>query len=220
VPLSARTGLGGWCHRQIHDFHHTMNEVGTTPIIHILAIPSLRTHPTIIPHQLAAVCCVVCWLFHEIYTLSMPYPLIIAYKLGPISLFDHFSASPLASAGSQLYPMHMKHNGATRTLLRLLDGVFPNSAYIQCILMRRRQQSGRYSAPALPTTTAPPQNVPLSPLMRLVAPRVAAAALDGGRPWEWGRRRVTIVNDKKEWARITGPNPETRSALPPLDPMW
>jgi hypothetical protein len=27
-----------------------------------------------------------------------------------------------------------------------------------------------------------PQNVPLSLLMRLIAPRVAAAALDGGRP--------------------------------------
>jgi hypothetical protein len=59
------------------------------------------------------------------YTLSMPYPLIIAYKLGPISLFDHFSASPLGGDGSQLHPMHMKHNGATRTLLRLIDGVFP-----------------------------------------------------------------------------------------------
>jgi hypothetical protein len=101
-----------------------MNEVGMTPIIHILAIPSLRTHPTIIPHQLAAVCCVVCWLFHEIYPIHA-YPLIIAHKLGPISLFDHFSASPLGGDGSQLYSMHMKHNGATRTLLLLIDGVFP-----------------------------------------------------------------------------------------------
>ena len=57
----------------------------------------------------------------------------------------------------------------------------------QCKLLRRRQQSGRYSAPEPPTTAALPQNVPLSPLMRLVAPRVAAAALDGGRPW-WMRR--------------------------------
>jgi hypothetical protein len=34
--------------------------------------------------------------------------------------------------------------------------------------------------------------------MRLVAPRVAAAALDGGVNDEWGRRSVAIVNDKNE----------------------
>jgi hypothetical protein len=55
----------------------------------------------------------------------MPYPLIIAYKLVLISQFDHFSASLLGGDGSQLYPVHMKHNGATRTLLQLIDGVFP-----------------------------------------------------------------------------------------------
>ena len=115
------------------------------------------------------------------YTLSTPYPLIIAYKLGPISLFDHFSASPLGDDGSQLYPMHMKHNGATGTLLRLIDGVFPIFDLYTVYIDAAAKQSGRYSAPALPTTTAPPQNVPLSPLMRLVAPRVAEAALDGGR---------------------------------------
>jgi hypothetical protein len=43
-------------------------------------------------------------------------------------------------------------------------------------------QNSRYSALALPTTTALPQIVPLSPLMRLVAQCVAVAALDGGRP--------------------------------------
>jgi hypothetical protein len=124
--------------------------------------------------------------YFMIYTLSMPYPLIIAYKLGPISLFDHFSSFPLKSDGSQLYPMHMKHNGATRTLLRLIDGVFPNLAYIQCKLLWQLTQNGRYSASALPTTTALPQNVPLSLLMRLVAPRVAAATLDGGRMMNGG----------------------------------
>ena len=78
--------------------------------------------------------------------------------------------------------MHMKHNGASKTLILLIDGVYPIFGLVQCIFMRRRQHSGRYSAPALPTTAALPQNVPLSPLMRLVAPRVAAAALNGGRP--------------------------------------
>jgi hypothetical protein len=90
--------------------------------------------------------------------------------------------TPLGGDCSQLYPMHMKHNGATRTLLRLIDGVFPNSAYLQCKLLQRPTQNGCYSAPALPTTTALPQIVPLSPLMSLVAPRVAAAALDGSHP--------------------------------------
>ena len=85
-----------------------------------------------------------------------------------------------------------------------LMGYFQYSTYTQCISMRRRQQSGRYSAPALPTTTAPPQNVPLSPLMRLVAPRVAAAALDGGRSW-WMGRRMVHHRQRQKWARITGP---------------
>jgi hypothetical protein len=90
--------------------------------------------------------------------------------------------TPLGGDCSQLYPMHMKHNGATRTLLRLINGVFRNSAYLQCKLLRRPMQNSRYSALALPTTTALPQIVPLSPLMRLVAQCVAVAALDGGRP--------------------------------------
>ena len=60
-----------------------------------------------------------------------------------ISQFDHFSTSPLKSDGSQLYPMHMKHNGASKTLLLLIDGVFPISDFIQCKLHCRRQQSGR-----------------------------------------------------------------------------
>ena len=46
-----------------------------------------------------------------------------------------------------------------------------------------------HSSPEPPPTTALPQNVPMSPLMRLVALRVAAAALDGGRPW-WMRQRT------------------------------
>jgi hypothetical protein len=138
----------------------------------------------------------------------MPYPLIIAYKLGLISLFDHFSASPLGGDASQLYPMHMKHNGATRTLLRLIDGVFPNLAYIQCKLLWRLTQSGRYSAPALPTTTALPQNVPLSPPVMLIASQY------GGRSgWQLsmmngGGGRCTIVNIKMgadHWSKTSPP---------------
>ena len=49
----------------------TINEVGTTPVINILAIPSHPTHPNIIPHQFFAVCCVICPLFHEISPHSL-----------------------------------------------------------------------------------------------------------------------------------------------------
>jgi hypothetical protein len=83
-----------------------------------------------------------------------------------ISQFDHFSAYPLKSDDSQLYPMHMKHNGASKTLILLIDGVYPISDLIHCKLLWRRQQSGRYSTPAPPPTAALPQNVALSPLMR------------------------------------------------------
>ena len=44
----------------------TINGVGTTPVTLILAIPSRRIHPSITPHQLVAVCCVICRLFHEV----------------------------------------------------------------------------------------------------------------------------------------------------------
>jgi hypothetical protein len=85
--------------------------------------------------------------------------------------FDHFSASPLKSNDSQWYPMHMKHNGASKTLIRLIDGVSPIFHLIQCKNTVPRQQSDRYSAPEPPTTTAPPQkespnNVDCNALLR------------------------------------------------------
>jgi len=84
----------------------------------------------------------------------------------------------------------MRHNGAIRTLLRLIDLVFLSYHLYTAKSWWLRQQSGRYSSPEPPTTTALPQKIPLSPLMRLVAPRVAEAALDGVRPWWMGRRTV------------------------------
>ena len=60
-----------------------------------------------------------------------------------ISQFDHFSPFPLKSGDIQWYPMHIRHNGASKTLLLLIDGVFPISDFIQCKLHCRRQQSGR-----------------------------------------------------------------------------
>ena len=60
-----------------------------------------------------------------------------------ISQFDHFSAFPLKSGDIQWYPMHIRHNGASKTLLLLIDGVFPISDFIQCKLLCQRQQSGR-----------------------------------------------------------------------------
>jgi hypothetical protein len=86
--------------------------------------------------------------------------------------------------------MHMKHNRASKTLILLIDGVFPISNLLQCKLLWRLTQSGRYSSPELPTTAAPPQNHPPSPLMRLIASR--HGGLSEWQPFmdEWGRRMV------------------------------
>ena len=59
--------------------HAPLNGVGTPPVIDILAIPSRQIHPNIIPHQLTAVCCVICRLFHEVPAFSCHYPLIHVY---------------------------------------------------------------------------------------------------------------------------------------------
>ena len=86
---------------------------------------------------------------------SPPHSCII---LLPISQFGRFSASLLKSDDSQLYPMHMKHNGTSITLLRLIDGVYPIFGLNTHKLLQRLTQSGRYSAPKPPTTAAPPQS--------------------------------------------------------------
>ena len=69
----------------------TINRVGTTPVILILAIPSCWSHPSITPHRLVAVCCVICWLFHEVPPLSCHYPQIHVY-IG--TTFGSLTASP------------------------------------------------------------------------------------------------------------------------------
>ena len=107
--------------------HAPLNGVNTTPVIPILAIPLRRIHPTIIPRQLVAVCCVICRLFHEVPPISC-HTLHSCIILPPILQSDHFSAFSLVHADSQSYPMHMRLNGASKTLIRLIEGVFPNSA--------------------------------------------------------------------------------------------
>jgi len=137
----------------------TINGVGTTPVTLILAIPSRRIHPSITPHRLVAVCCVICWLFHEVYPIhaKCQYPQIHVYWYH-ILQFDRFSASPLNSDEFRPYPMHMRLNGASKTLIRLIEGVLPISHLIQGKNTCRRQQSDCYSAPEPPTTAAPPPN--------------------------------------------------------------
>jgi hypothetical protein len=82
--------------------------------------------------------------------------------------------------------------------------------------MQQRQQSGRYSAPVLPTTTAPPQNILLSPLMRLAAPRVAAAVMMNG-----GGGVSTIVNGKNERGSLSKTLAQkTEVPSRPLAPEW
>ena len=73
--------------------HPTINGVGTTPIINILAIPSRRIHPSITPrqYQLVTICCVIYRLFHETSPFSCHYPHIHAlyyYR------FDSSATSP------------------------------------------------------------------------------------------------------------------------------
>ena len=50
--------------------------------------------------------------------------------LPPILQFHHFSASPLNSDDFRRYPMHMRLNGASKTLIRLIAGVLPISHLI------------------------------------------------------------------------------------------
>ena len=69
--------------------HAPLNGVGTTPAILILAIPSRRIHPTIIPRQLVAVCCVICRLFHELpphscHTLSFLHYITTDFTVRPL----------------------------------------------------------------------------------------------------------------------------------------
>jgi len=52
----------------------------------------------------------------------------------------------------------MRLNGASKTLIQLIEGVFPIFDLIQCKNTCRQQQSDRYSTPELPTTAAPPPN--------------------------------------------------------------
>ena len=69
--------------------HAPLSGVGTTPVTLILAIPLRRIHPSIIPHQLVAVCCVICRLFHEIYPISSTTPLFVQY------ITTNFTVRPL-----------------------------------------------------------------------------------------------------------------------------
>ena len=90
----------------------------------------------------------------------LPFPAIPPNSciiLPPILQFDHFSAFSLDSDDSRQYPMHMRLDGASKTLIRLIEGVFPIFDLIQS-KNTCRQQSDRYSAPEPPTTPAPPPN--------------------------------------------------------------
>ena len=64
--------------------------------------------------------------FVDYFMNYLPIPAIPSHSciiLPPILQFDHFSASPLDSDDSRLYPMHMRLDGASKTLIRLIEGV-------------------------------------------------------------------------------------------------
>ena len=95
--------------------------------------------------------------FVDYFMKYLPFPAIPSHLcsiLLPILQFDHFSASPLVDADSQSYPMHMRLNGASKTLIRLIEGVLPISHLIQCKNTVPWQQSDRYSAPRAATKRA------------------------------------------------------------------
>jgi hypothetical protein len=122
--------------------HAPLNGVSTTPILLILACCQARSILISSPNTLApfVVSFVDYYWFISPPLPSPPHSCIILLR---ISQFDHFSAFPLKSEDTQWYPMHMKHNGASKTLLLLIYGVFPISDLIQCKLLCQRQQSGR-----------------------------------------------------------------------------
>ena len=74
--------------------HAPLNGVGMPP-----AIPSRRIHPSIIPHQLVAVCCVICRLFHEIYPISSTTPLFVQY------ITTNFTVRPLLRLYDWAWPI-------------------------------------------------------------------------------------------------------------------
>jgi len=94
--------------------HAPLNGVDTTPVILILAIPSRQIHPTITPHHLVAVCCVICRLsiIHEIYPIHANTP-----KFTYI-LILHFTVRPLPCLSAQIrrYPMISYAYEAQRSL--------------------------------------------------------------------------------------------------------
>ena len=76
----------------------------------------------------------------------LPIPAIPSHLciiLPPILQFDHFSASLLDSDNFQRYLMHMKHNGASKTLIRLIDGVLPISHLIQCKVQKHHDTTAK-----------------------------------------------------------------------------
>jgi hypothetical protein len=116
-----------------------------------------RIHPSITPHQLVAVCCVICRLFHEVPPHSCHYPLIHVYigtTFGSLTASPPLRSIPTISDDFRRYPMHMRLNGASKTLIQLIEGVLPISHLIQCKNTVPRQQNDRYSAPEPPRPRA------------------------------------------------------------------
>jgi len=73
--------------------HAPLNGVDTTPVILILAIPLRRIHPTITPHHLVTICCVICRLFHEIYPIHANTPKFTYILIRHIT-YNSSTASP------------------------------------------------------------------------------------------------------------------------------
>jgi len=88
--------------------------------------------------------------------------------------FDRFSASSLDFDDFRQYPMHMRLNGASKTLIRLIEGVLPISHSYSA---KTRCHDSKATATQPPSCPRPPRRhktsplSPLSPLMRWIAAR-------------------------------------------------
>jgi hypothetical protein len=107
------------------EIHAPLNGVSTTPIILILACCHAESILISSPNTLAPFVVSFVDYYNDLSPHPCHHPLPHScIKLQPISQFDCFSAFLLDSDYTQWYPMHMKHNGASKTLLLLIDGVF------------------------------------------------------------------------------------------------
>jgi len=95
---------------------------------------------------------------HSCHTLSFVHYITTNFTVQPVLCLS--ARCSLTQIPKEWYPMHMRLDGASKTPIRLIDGVFLSYHLIQCKNKCQRQQSNHYSAWSYPRppTAVPPQN--------------------------------------------------------------